>query len=172
MGSKKGNGEMRKVYHGATEVIADPLVHVGRENLDFGKGFYVTDILSQAKTWAELKSRYQMVDEAVVNEYQLDFDSAIKEFRYKKFEKYDREWLHFIIDSRDGIKVWRDYDIIEGGVANDRVIDTVEAFKAGQISKAEALKELSKHQPNNQICILKQAVVDKYLTFRKSVTVK
>ena len=113
-----------------------------------------------------------MVDEGVVNEYQFDFDSAIKEFRYKKFEKYDREWLHFIIDSRDGIKPWRDYDIIEGGVANDRVIDTVEAFKAGQISEAEALKELSKHQPNNQICILKQAVVDKYLTFRKSVTVK
>ncbi|MBQ5577787.1 MAG: DUF3990 domain-containing protein, partial [Prevotella sp.] len=90
---------------------------------------------------------------------------------YKKFEKYDREWLHFIVDSRDGLKVWKGFDIIEGGVANDRVIDTVEAFKAGQISEEKALIELSKHQPNNQICILKQEVVDKYLIFRKSIIV-
>ena len=160
---------MRKVYHGSTEVITNPLVHVGRDNLDFGKGFYVTDIRKQAKTWADVKSSYLMDAEGVVNEYQFDFDNAVKEFRYKKFEKYDREWLHFIVDSRDGIKVWRDFDIIEGGVANDRVIDTVEAYKAGQISEEKALMELSKHQPNNQICILKQAVVDKYLKFKKSV---
>lgn len=161
---------MRKVYHGSTEEIANPLVHVGRENLDFGKGFYVTDIRKQAKTWADVKSRYLMDAEGVVNEYLFDFENAVKEFRYKKFEKYDREWLHFIVDSRDGKKVWRDLDIIEGGVANDRVIDTVEAYKAGQISEENALKELSKHQPNNQICILKQAVVDKYLKFKKSVS--
>lgn len=163
---------MRKVYHGSTEVISNPLVHVGRENLDFGKGFYVTDIQKQAKTWAEVKSRYQMVAEGIINEYQFDFDNAIKEYRYKKFEKYDKEWLHFIVDSRDGKKVWHDYDIIEGGVANDRVIDTVEAYKAGQISEEMALRELAKHQPNNQICFLKQVVVDKYLKFRKSVTTK
>ena len=103
--------------------------------------------------------------------YHFDFDNAVQEFRYKRFEEYDREWLHFIIDSRDGQKVWKNYDIIEGGVANDRVIDTVEAFKAGLISEEKALEELSKHQPNNQICILKQDVVDKYMTFLKSVIV-
>ena len=65
-----------------------------------------------------------------------------------------------------------EYDVIEGGVANDRVIDTVEAFKAGQISEEKALRELSRHQPNNQICILRQEVVDKYLKFQKSVIIK
>ncbi|MBQ2215010.1 MAG: DUF3990 domain-containing protein [Prevotella sp.] len=162
---------MRKVYHGASQEVSSPLVHVGRENLDFGKGFYVTDIRSQAKIWAEVKSRYLMDAKGYINEYLFDFDNAIKEYRYKKFEKYDREWLHFIVDSRDGLKVWKGFDIIEGGVANDRVIDTVEAFKAGQISEEKALIELSKHQPNNQICILKQEVVDKYLIFRKSIIV-
>lgn len=162
---------MRKVYHGASQEVSSPLVHVGRENLDFGKGFYVTDIRSQAKIWAEVKSRYLMDAKGYINEYLFDFDNAIKDFRYKKFEKYDREWLHFIVDSRDGLKVWKGFDIIEGGVANDRVIDTVEAFKAGQISEEKALIELSKHQPNNQICILKQEVVDKYLIFRKSIIV-
>ncbi len=163
---------MRKVYHGAVQEIVSPLVHVGRDYLDFGKGFYVTDIRSQAKTWAELKSRYMMDAIGRINEYVFDFEHAIDEFRYKKFEKYDAEWLHFIVDCRDGKKVWKGYDIIEGGVANDRVIDTVEAFKAGQISEENALRELAKHQPNNQICILKQEVVEKYLRFQKSVTVK
>lgn len=162
---------MRKVYHGASQEVSSPLVHVGRENLDFGKGFYVTDIRNQAKIWAEVKSRYLMDAKGYINEYLFDFDNAIKYFRYRKFEKYDREWLHFIVDSRDGLKVWKGFDIIEGGVANDRVIDTVEAFKAGQISEEKALIELSKHQPNNQICILKQEVVDKYLIFRKSIIV-
>ena len=163
---------MRKVFHGAAQEITSPLVHVGRDNLDFGKGFYVTDIRSQARTWAVIKARYQMDGQAYINEYIFDFDNAIREFRYKKFERYDSEWLHFIVDSRDGLKVWKDYDIIEGGVANDRVIDTVEAFKAGQISEEKALRELSKHQPNNQICVLRQAVVDKFLKFQKSVIIE
>ena len=88
------------------------------------------------------------------------------------FEQYDSEWLHFIVNSRDGLKVWKDYDIIEGGVANDRIIDTVEAFKAGQISEEKALEELSRHQPNNQICILNQKVVDQYLNFKKSIIIE
>ena len=29
-----------KVYHGSTQAVEYPLVGVGRENLDFGKGFY------------------------------------------------------------------------------------------------------------------------------------
>lgn len=158
---------MRKVYHGATQEIKNPLVNVGRDNLDFGKGFYVTDIKSQARTWAMVKSSYQMDASGYINGYLFDFENAISEFRYKKFERYDSEWLHFIVDSRDGIKVWKGFDIIEGGVANDRVIDTVEAFKAGQISEENALRELAKHQPNNQICLLKQEVVDKYLVFQR-----
>ena len=68
--------------------------------------------------------------------------------------------------------MWKGYDVIEDGVANDRVIDTVEAFKAGQVTEEKALNELSKHQPNNQICILKQEVVDKFLIFQKSVIIK
>lgn len=40
-----------KVYHGSTQAVEYPLAGVGRENLDFGKGFYVTDIYAQAERW-------------------------------------------------------------------------------------------------------------------------
>lgn len=32
------------VYHGSTDVISNPLAHIGRNHLDFGKGFYVTSL--------------------------------------------------------------------------------------------------------------------------------
>lgn len=41
------------VFHGGTDIITSPLVSVGRDELDFGKGFYVTDIKNQAETWAQ-----------------------------------------------------------------------------------------------------------------------
>ena len=40
------------VYHGGTEVVERPICHHGRPNLDFGQGFYVTDIRQQAEDWA------------------------------------------------------------------------------------------------------------------------
>ena len=54
-------------------------------------------------------------------------------------------------------------------MANDRVVDTVEGFMNGTIDEAHALAELSKHQPNNQICILNQEIIDKHLTFTQTV---
>ena len=40
------------VFHGSNMEVATPFVHLGRNNLDFGKGFYVTTLLKQATRWA------------------------------------------------------------------------------------------------------------------------
>ena len=40
------------VYHAGTEIIEHPLVGIGRDKLDFGKGFFVTYSLEHAKSWA------------------------------------------------------------------------------------------------------------------------
>ena len=40
------------VYHGGTEFVDKPDCKRGRKNLDFGQGFYVTDIRDQAVKWA------------------------------------------------------------------------------------------------------------------------
>ena len=36
------------VYHGGTEIVDHPICKLGRPNLDFGQGFYVTDLREQA----------------------------------------------------------------------------------------------------------------------------
>ena len=41
-----------RVYHGSTVIVDAPLVGAGRRNLDFGLGFYVTDLEQQAVSWA------------------------------------------------------------------------------------------------------------------------
>lgn len=163
---------MITVYHGSNIVVDKPLVGIGRKNLDFGEGFYVTSLLSQANVWARNKARYYMQAEGVVSRYSFDIESAMSAFRFHKFEHYDREWLNFIVNNRQGGDDWRKWDIIEGGVANDRVIDTVENFMAGLIDEETALGLLAQHQPNHQICIVKQEVVDKYLHFLDSNQVK
>ena len=42
-----------KVFHGTTLIVDTPLVGVGRKNLDFGEGFYLTSIRQQAIEWAQ-----------------------------------------------------------------------------------------------------------------------
>jgi len=159
-----------RVFHGSTVVIEQPLVAAGRKRLDFGQGFYVTDIRQQAETWAERMQRIRE-EAGVVNVYELDYEKVKENYRYHKFEYYDNAWLQFIIANRIGKKDVENYDVIEGGVANDRVIDTVEAYMANMMTLETALGELSKHKPNNQLCIAKQIIIDTCMVFVESYNI-
>ena len=147
--------------------VKEPLATLGRRNLDFGQGFYVTDMRWQAERWAKRKGA-RTLKAPVVSVYDFDVDGARAAFRTLKFDAYDKRWLDFIAASRKGHEPWKGYDMIEGGVANDNVIDTVEDYLNGRMSAEAALGELARHQPNNQICLLRQEVIDRYLFFLES----
>lgn len=160
-----------KVYHGTTMIVDAPLVGIGRRNLDFGLGFYVTDIEEQAISWATRPVNGGKPN--ILNKYELDKDGALSAgYRYKIFESYDSEWLDFVVENRRGGIAWKDYDIIEGGIANDRVFNTIELYDAGLITKEEALTRLKYEKPNNQICIIAQQIVDDYLKFVEAVDLR
>ena len=152
------------LYHGGTEAVMRPDCKAGRPDLDFGQGFYVTLLQDQAEGFAKRKARDRK-GKSVISVYEFDYENAIKDCAYLNFEFYDEAWLDFVVESRSGLKPWSSYDIVEGGVANDRVIDTVELYTIGVLDKASALGRLSEHQPNHQICILNQEILDKYLKF-------
>jgi len=153
-----------KVYHGGTTIIENPRADAGRANLDFGLGFYITDMRQQAADWAKRVSDRRKLT-PVLNLYLLERDTILANYKCKVFTAYDGEWLDFIVESRQGKRPWQDYDYIEGGVANDRVIDTIDLYMAGLIAREVALARLSEHRPNNQMCLLKQEIIDKYLVF-------
>ena len=68
-----------------------------------------------------------------------------------KFDSYSEEWLDFILNCRSGEDM-TDYDLVLGGVANDKVFNTVELFFDGLIDKVEAINRLRYEKPNLQIC--------------------
>lgn len=71
--------------------------------------------------------------------------------RQVQAHSYSEDWLDFILNCRSG-KDTTDYDLVAGGVANDKVFNTVELFFDGLIDKAEAIKRLRYEKPNLQIC--------------------
>lgn len=68
-----------------------------------------------------------------------------------KFDSYSEEWLDFILNCRRE-KDSSDYDIVMGGVANDKVFNTVELYFDHLIDKKEAINRLKYEKPNMQIC--------------------
>lgn len=65
-----------------------------------------------------------------------------------------------------------EFDAVEGGVANDNVIDTVEDYEKGVITAEQALGQLRYKEVNHQLCILNQTVIDKYLIFIECITLQ
>lgn len=155
------------LYHGSNEVIVKPDVALSRNDVDFGKGFYVTSIESQAIRWCQ---RFKRVgDKGVVSQYELD-ERSLELFSVKKFAAYDGEWLDFVMRCRRG-QDSSSFDIVEGGIANDRVFDTIELYSAGLIDKEAALQRLAFERPNHQLCFRTQESIDACLTFSGSFTV-
>ena len=44
--------EKQILYHGSNVIVEHPLVSIGRKDLDFGPGFYLTPLFEQASKWA------------------------------------------------------------------------------------------------------------------------
>ncbi len=62
-------------------------------------------------------------------------------------------------------------DIVIGGVANDKVFNTIERYLDRLIDKAEAIKRLRYEKPNLQVCFRTQEAIDEYLRFEGSTCV-
>ena len=164
--SLNGNGIL---YHASTIEVRQPLTNVGRKELDFGPGFYVTRDFAQAEKWAHTVAMRKKGARAIVNFYEFDKESFLRfPCEKKTFFSYSVEWLDFIAGSRRGEKPWAHYDWIEGGIANDRVISTVDAYVDGFISAEQALDKLVNEELRHQICISRQEIADKFLRFIKS----
>lgn len=134
--------------------------------MDFGTGFYITKIKAQAKTWAYRKSLIlNKKSTTFVNIYKLN--DGYTDCRYKLFKNTNNEWLDFVCDCREGKDIYKKYDVIEGPVANDKVYTVVDMYRKGVWDKKRTLKELKYYKVSNQICIVNQSVIDKYIEYIK-----
>jgi len=145
------------LYHGSNDEVMQPDLAVGRKRLDFGPGFYTTTMPEQAEAWARRKA-YE-VDQAIgiVSVYTFDLSDDL---RVLSFDGYSMEWLEFVVENRrTGMANTHSYDVVSGGIADDRVIDTInyyiEELTSGRFSDELlnlTLKQLSYQKPNDQVC--------------------
>jgi hypothetical protein len=143
-----------KVYHGSYTTIENIDFAFCRKRRDFGKGFYVTKIRSQAEYWAVRKGEDNDT-EGVITEFQFDEvffeDEDLKALR---FDGYSEEWLDFIVLNRKNRNdaPAHDYDLVEGPVADDDIATKIYDYLNGKIMRKDFLKELSFRRTTHQIC--------------------
>ena len=163
---------MTTLYHGSYEAVSQPLAARGRRGLDFGQGFYMTILRTQAERWAQVVTERKTRNGIPrLNVYQFD-EALAHDYRWLRFEEYNLEWLDYVVACRRGEDVWQQYDIGEGGVANDNVIDTVEDYAQGIITAEQALGQLRYKPLNHQLCIISQTVIDCCLRFAETIDLK
>ena len=153
-----------KLFHTSNIVVQIPNVTYSRNHLDFGRGFYLTSLKLQAENYGQRFLRKG--EEAYLNIYELDED--LEEFTRISFDSYNGGWLDFVTACRKG-QPHENYDIIEGGIADDQVFDSIDLYFSGIYNREQTLDQLRYKHPNHQLCITNQQLLNEHLHFIESV---
>ncbi|MGN1407687.1 DUF3990 domain-containing protein [Lactobacillus sp.] len=154
------------VYHGSDTVVEHPDVNHSFRDLDFGRGFYVTTVKEQAEKWAKRKAAFSKTDSpAILNVYELKEDMG--GFKFKDFDGDLDTWIDFVCKCRDGNQDYRQFDLIKGKVADDKVFRVVDFYHSGIWDKARAIKEIRVYPTYDQIAFITQNSIDQLLSFKR-----
>ena len=143
-----------KLYHGSTVVVKEPNIEILNFRTDFGKGFYTTTDIEQAKRWTKIKKdrleKERKKNE--INRYISIYEyTENKDLKILDFVEATEEWLDFVYKNRKSDKLLHDYDIVKGPVANDNLFATLRLYERNFISKEETVKSLKTYKLVNQI---------------------
>lgn len=95
---------------------------------------------------------------------------AYHQLNVLNFTTYSEAWLNFIINCRQGKNI-TNYDLVIGGVANDKVFNTIELYFAELINKIEAIKSLQYEKPNLQFAFRTNEAIA-FLRFKGSIELR
>jgi len=144
-----------QVFHGSDVRIEKIDLTKSEFFKDFGRGFYVTNIREHA---------YQRAMD-VVNRHKSD-KPVVTEFKYaeaypvtvgmsiKKFEHVSKEWVEFVMLNRNRriSHPAHTFDIVEGPIADDRMVVQIRLYERGKISVEKLIEKLTYREPTHQIC--------------------
>ena len=161
------------LYHGSYTIVEKPDLSFSRLRTDFGKGFYLTPHKAQALSWSQRFLRAHGT--AAISEYEFLLapdGNLTSDARILEFDNHSLEWLDFISACRLGRPVDSEWDLVIGGVANDKVFDTIQLYFDGLIGADEAIGRLRYNKPNFQYCFKAQFLIDKHLKYKGSEVLK
>ncbi len=152
---------------------------------DFGKGFYLTSSLNQAKNFIKITVNRAISRNLISATTNFGYIStfkikSIKDLNIKIFDSANIEWLHFIAGNRDNnlfpelFDEYKKYDIIIGKIANDRTAATLQLYIAGAFGEPGsepadriAIETLLPNRLENQFCFKTKKAIS-ILEFIKS----
>ena len=158
------------VYHGSIQMVEKPDVGYSCHNLDFGNGFYVTTVKEQAERWARRKADLAGSSKGVVTTYEMS--EARDGFIVKDFGDDLDNWIDFVCDCREGGDLYKEYDIVMGKVAYDKVYRVVDMYRRKIWDKQRAIAEMKAYEAYDQIAFVSQKAIDGMLEFMGSYEVK
>lgn len=141
-----------KFYHGTNVEFENIDLKKCRPNKDFGRGFYLTDIMSQARAMAVRRCELAESGVPVVQTYEFD-DTVLTNgtLDVKVFEDVSEEWAEFILLNRKSRgRKKHDYDIVVGPVADDGVVYQLNLYMQKLISLESLVNELTYRRLNRQ----------------------
>lgn len=140
------------LYHGTNVDFEKIDVSKSKPYKDFGQGFYLTDIRSQAENMAKRKF-LAFGNEKVVQEYEFE-ESHLSDgsLNVKRFDEPNKEWAEFIYKNRQKTipPYQHNYDIVIGPVADDGVAYLLSRYEEGSYTIEELARELKYKKLNIQ----------------------
>lgn len=140
-----------KLYHGSNFIVTSPDLEILNYKTDFGKGFYTTTDIEQAKKWATIKKKRSGNTDDVhryVNVFEYEEDSNLS---ILNFEEATEEWLKFVYKNRQSDGLLHPYDIVKGPVADDKLYKFLAGYEDGTYDEEETVKRLKTYLLANQI---------------------
>ena len=150
-----------QVYHGSDHIIQTPVYLGGKDDNDYGNGFYTTEYEDRAKSWAALNGD---PSHSIVNKYELDLN-GLNVLDLADFGVLT--WIAEVVSNRGTSQEMTEilgkrlvemykvdtslYDIIKGYRADDSYTQVIEAFLLNQINIAEVERLFYKGSLGNQI---------------------
>ena len=134
-----------KLYHGSNMEILVPDLTKSKPYKDFGKGFYLSEVHSQASARAKQIAELYGFGTPYVSTFFWDEREATEmELNIKRFDDYSQEWAEFILANRDRNRIHpvHSFDIVIGPIADDGVTYQLRRYTGGYISMEQLIQEL------------------------------
>ena len=117
----------------------------------------------QAERWAKRKATLKKKKKGFVSSYEYDENSS---FKIKDFADDLDSWIDFVCECRGGSEIYKNYDVIKGKVADDKVFRVVDMYKRGIWNKKRTIQEIKVYEVYNQIAFISEEALKSMLVFK------
>ena len=141
-----------KLYHGSHIEVKNPKILISSRVGDFGRGFYTTSSLEQARRWAQIRAMQEDLSAGVVTTFDVpDHLFRHPELQIKSFENADAVWLDFVLANRKDVDFEHEFDLVRGPVADDRVYVCLNMLEDGLADRETVIRKLKTYVLADQI---------------------